>query len=489
MVSLFARTVNSYSRFIGRVLMFILPITTIAGIIYLHVVQTGAPSEMELAVEITWYVFLFNSLVLSLNGVLVSFSFDREARRLAKQGTPISSSAGFRNLEKKYKDSNFYLLIILLFAVVSYAFYILSTIGATPIASWFNVSTEGLSTLAFYLSISSIIFAFSATIIIKVPTLTGLTVGSLLKYYQASRHPFILKKLIFEGISTLLDPITRVYFLKWSEIIADDISDEFAPHLIPKEERHPLAVQNVLILLYLHYRFPEIIDKDYLEQELFRVVSFDSVEKIIYGDQLNLKDWKNIFDYITKHTPEIFLIIDRIILTLTETPEQFDSNDFWVSSAVPPTQTKQESQDIFFFILNRKKSDNSPQQIKMIFSGADELSPHDMETEFSIRGYDAFVTIPKDTTDFLKENKRLLIRLTTGILYQGTGIWISAHSENIGSNLVAIEFKSHSGPIATQIFNLRVVRDIKFYIQSWGPRLLASLGIFLPIIRALLGLA
>jgi hypothetical protein len=225
-----------------------------------------------------------------------------------------------------------------------------------------------------------------------------------------------------------------------------------------------------------------------LERELFRIVSFDSVEEVIYGNQLNLKDWKTIFEYLTKQTPEIFLIIDRIILTLTETPEQFDAKDFWVSSAVPPIQKKEESQNILFFILNRKASDPHPQKLEMNFSGADELSPRDLDIEFTIRAYDDFVTMPKNTSNFLTSEKRQLIKLTTGILYQGTGIWFSVHSENIGSNLVALSFSSNNEPVATQIFNLRVVRDVKFYLQSWGPKLLASLGIFLPIIRALLGL-
>ncbi|MBY9001339.1 MAG: hypothetical protein KGD64_10515 [Candidatus Heimdallarchaeota archaeon] len=487
MVSLLARIINTYSRIIGRILMFILPITVLTGIIYLNIVQAGAPSLIPLAVDIAWYVFLFNCLILSFNGVLVSLSFDGEVKKLTKKGTPINSAVGFRNLEKKYKASNLYLLIILFFVVLAYGLYILSTYASADVAEWFGFSAEGLATLTFYLAISSIIFAFSATIIIKVPTLTGLTEGSLLQYYSASRHPFVLKSFISEAIYTLLDPITRVYFLQWSEIISNDICNDFSPKHSPTSERQSLAVHNVLVLLYLHYRFPEIIDKDNLEKELFRIVGFDTVEKIIYGDELNLKDWITIFEYFTKNSPEIFLIIDRIILTLTETPEQFDSKDFWISSAVPPIQKKEESQDILFFILNRKKGYTDPQRIKMSYHGADELSPHDLEIEFTIRAFDDFVTIPEDTSLFLTQELRQLIRLTTGILHQGTGIWLSVHSENIGSNLIAVAFTSDNEPIETQIFELRVVRGFKFYLQSWGPRILASLGIFLPIIRAILG--
>ncbi len=489
MVSILSRGVNFYSRFIGRIFMFLLPASLIAGLAYyafdLTDILVLQPTKW---LFILWYAFLFNSLVLALNGVFVSFSFDREVRKLFKRGTPITSAAGFRNLERKYKDSNLYLLIILLFAAIAFGLFMFLIYGASNFANAIGVSVSGTQILALYLSASMIIFSLAATIIIRVPTLTGLEVGSLVKYYNASRHPFILKSLVYDSIQTLLDPITRVYFLQWSEIIANDIIEDFAPKLKPSVERQPLAVQNVLVLLYLHYRLPDFMDKKYLKEELLRIVSSETANDIVKGKNLNLKVWKHIFSHFMKQSPEIFLIIDRIILTLRETPEVIDSKDFWISSAVPPTQKKEESQDIVFFILNRKESSRKEQLISMNYKGADDLSPHDLDIDFAIRSFDSFVTIPEDTSKFLTEEKRKMIRLVTGILYQGTGIWISAHSENIGSNLVALDFATEEEVITTQIFNLKVVRDFRFYLQTWGPKILASLGVFLPILRAILGL-
>jgi hypothetical protein len=420
--------------------------------------------------------------------VFVSFSFDREVRRLFKRGTPITSAAGFRNLERKYKASNLYLLFILLFAAIAFGLFMFLIYGASNFASVIGVSVSGAQTLALYLSASMIIFSLAATIIIRVPTLTGLEVGSLVRYYSASRHPVVLKSLVYDSIQTLLDPLTRVYFLQWSEIIANDIIEDFAPKLKPSKERQPLAVQNVLVLLYLHYRLSDLIDKKYLKEELLRIVSPETVDEILKGKNLDLKVWKNIFSHFMKQSPEIFLIIDRIILTLRETPEVIDSKDFWISSAVPPTQKKEESQDIVFFILNRRERDKKDQIISMTYKGADDLSPHDLDIDFPIRSYDSFVTIPQDTSKFLTEEKRKLVRLVTGILHQGTAIWISAHSENIGSNLVSLDFSTENEVISTQIFNLKVVRDFRYYLQTWGPKILASLGLFLPILRAILGL-
>jgi hypothetical protein len=469
--------------------MFLLPASLIAGLGYYAFELTDIlilrPTEW---LFILWYAFLFNSIILSLNGVLVSFSFDREVRKLFKRGTPITSAAGFRNLERKYKASNLYLLVILLFTAIAFGLFMFLIYGASNFANIIGVSVSGTQTLALYLSASMIIFSLAATIIIRVPTLTGLEVGSLVKYYNASRHPFILNSLVYDSIQTLLDPLTRVYFIQWSEKIADDVVEDFAPNLQPSFDRLPLAVQNVLVLLYLHYRLPDFMDKKYLEKELLRIVTPETVKEILKGKNLNLKVWKHIFSHFMKQSPEIFLIIDRILLTLRETPEVIDSKDFWISSAVPPTQKKEESQDIVFFILNRKETSTREQTISMSYKGADDLSPHDMDIDFSIRAYDSFITIPEDTSKFLTEEKRLMIRLVTGILYQGTGIWISAHSENIGSNLVALDFAIEEEVIATQIFNLKVVRDFRYYIQTWGPKILASLGVFLPILRAILGL-
>ena len=293
--------------------------------------------------------------------------------------------------------------------------------------------------------------------------------------------------LVFDTISTLLDPITRVKFIQWSGSIAKEIVPEFAPNLKPEKNRKPLAIQNILVLLYLHYRFPKIIDKEFLRKELYRILPVNHIEELFKGKDLNLKTWKEIFAYLTEQTPEIFLIIDRIILTLTQTPEQIESKDFWIISAVPPTQKKEEAQDIVFFILNRKEGSDE-QDVFMDYKGADDLSPHDIDLNFKVRAYDLFVAIPEDTSEFLSEDKRQLVRLVTAILFTGTGIWISAHSENIGSNLVALNLNVNEEPIETQIFNLKVVRDAKYYLQTWGPKILASLGVLIPIVRALFGI-
>ena len=55
-------------------------------------------------------------------------------------------------------------------------------------------------------------------------------------------------------------------------------------------------------------------------------------------------------------------------------------------------------------------------------------------------------------------------------------------------DIVLYRHRTEQEVIATQIFNLKVVRDARYYIQTWGPKILASLGLFLPILRAILGL-
>ena len=124
----------------------------------------------------------------------------------------------------------------------------------------------------------------------------------------------------------------------------------------------------------------------------------------------------------------------------------------------------------------------------MSYKGADELSPHDLDIRFTLRPYDSYISIPKDTSHLIKEDKRLMVKLVTAILYTGTGIWISAHSENIGTNLIALDFVSEEEPIETQIFNLKVVRDVKYYLQAWGPKILTTFALFLPILRAVLAM-
>ncbi|MHA1687295.1 MAG: hypothetical protein ACTSYD_12965 [Candidatus Heimdallarchaeaceae archaeon] len=487
----FAKVINFYARSIGFSLMFIIPVAIFVsfGFYTFNIVELQQISSKHI-VFILWTAFVINSGILAFNGILASMFFEDEVNKLLKEGTPINSAGGFRNLERKYKASNLYLIIILILALIAYILFTVSIWKADDLATILQLEdkSEQLANLLFYLSLSGMLFAVAAAIMIRIPIITGLSTGSLLEYYEPTRHPYVLKAFVSDTIYTLLDPITRTSFLKWSDKIEGNIVEDFAPKLEPKAVRKPLAVQNVLTLLYLHFRMPEIVDEEFLMKELKRIIPERTIEETIINGDLNISVWKKIFKHFYKGIPDIFLIIDRILLTLKETPEMIDWNDYWVISAIPPVQKKDDTQDVVFFVLNRKKGDPSPQKLTMRFIGADELSPHDFEFTFQLRGYDDFVTIPRDTSKLLTTDRRQLIRLVTGILYQGTGIWFSIHSENIGSNVGTIEIREGDNIIETQMLELRVIRGFKYILQSWGPKLLASLGVVLPIIRAIIGL-
>ncbi len=51
-----------------------------------------------------------------------------------------------------------------------------------------------------------------------------------------------------------------------------------------------------------------------------------------------------------------------------------------------------------------------------------------------------------------------------------------------------MDFIANNEPIKTQIFNLKVVRDAKHYLQTWGPKILTTFGVLLPILRAVLAI-
>ncbi len=491
MTFLLSKTINYYAKYIGYFLNFILPVVLI-GVMSIEGIspENIIKSSYNIEIQALWFIFIINSFLLAVNGVVTSLSFESEVKRLIKEGTPIESASGFRKLEKKYKASNMIILVIFILAIISWLFFYLATAAKTSFANFVNhiLPEDHLATLNLYLSLSAILFTIAASIAIRIPSLTDMRSGSLLKFYDASRHTIILQSYLSDAIYTLLDPITRVDFLKWSDKITSRLNDDFAPNLNPSKNRPTLAVQNIITILYMHYRFPDLIPYELLLQELERIVPLEVVNEIIEENDLNLIVWKRIFKHLIKENADIFYIIDRIVLTLKQTPELMNSKPYWFTSAVPPTQKKDADQDIVFFVWNRNKNETIKPVITLKFTGADDLSPHDFELEFPINPYDDFITIPEGYSYYEKKDTRFLIKLVTGILYQGTGIWISVHSENIGSNLIAVEFYEKNQPIESQIFNMRVVVDSHYLIERWGPKILASLGLLLPIIKAILGL-
>ncbi|UJG43675.1 MAG: hypothetical protein K9W46_00485 [Candidatus Heimdallarchaeum endolithica] len=491
MVLYLAKLINFYSRFIGYILSFIVTIFLI-GIISLEGVSVAAitSSSFLLAINIGWGVLLGNSLLLSINAIFVSLSFDNEVKKLKEEGKPIESAEGFRNLERRYKMSNFFIFVILFLAILSWLFFYFAIKIKEEFARFFNyiISEEKLASLNLYLTLSFLFFTIAAALIFRIPSIADLRIGTLLKYYKPSRHKYVLNSYFHDAVFTLLDPITRIYFLKWSEKSVKELNEDFAPKIDFLIERKNLAVQNILILFYLHHRFPSLINFDILRSEIKRIIPEERIDNLFYKYEFNLETWKKIFSILLKKNRDLFLIIDRIIFTLKETPYVMNAKKYWFTSAVPPTQKKEESQDIIFFVWNRNKNPDYSPFISLSFVGADDLSPHDFEMSFKIRKYDDFILIPEDYDFDEKPDLRFLVKLVTGIIYQGTSIWFSVHSENIGSNMIAIEFREKEEPLETQMFNMRVVIDFKTILQVWGPRLLASFGVLLPLVKAILGL-
>lgn len=487
----FTRLLNFYARYIGFALMFLLPVAIFVALGYytFNILELQQISANDI-IFLLWTMFVINSGILSLNGIVATISFSAEVRKLLRRGTPIHSAEGFRNLERRYKISHLYLLVITLLALIAYGLFMFSVWQGNNFAELLQIpdKAEQLSNFIFYLSLSGMLFTIAASILIRIPPVTGISSGSLLPYYTPTRHPYVLNFYFYDAIYALLDPITRIEFLNWSDKIEKNMLDDFAPKIAPLRRRQLLATQNVLILLYLHFRMSEIIDKEYLLQELRRIVPGEIIESEIIHGKLNINVWKKNFKHFIKTNPDIFLIVDRIFLTLKENAEVIDQNKFWITSAVPPVQKLDSTQSIIFFVLNRNREYVVPKILTLYLAGSDAISPSELEFVFRIRGYDDFVTIPKDTSRLTTQERRNLVRLITGILYQGTGIWLSLKADNIGYNACTIDIREENDLVTTQALEIRVVRDLKYYLQNWGPKILASLGVILPILRTIIGL-
>ncbi len=489
MKNLIPRIINYYARSVGTFFSLVLPIGVIVGISTLKFDPSLFPNLFNW-VGILWLALLGNSLILLLNGLLVILHFTWEIRKLVRNGIPIRSSKGFRHLETRYKSGNIYLIFIFILSLFSYGFFYSAILGIEQLSEYvFFPEVETLLSLSLYLAVSMLIFVMAATIVIRVPPLLAMNEGKLFAYYEALRHPNVLNSYFYDSLYNLLDPVSRVELFKWCSAIRKSVVDDFAPNLQPRSDRAHLAVQNVLVFMYIHFRFPNIVDLPTLEKELKRIVTEDQVQAIIASKILNPKRWKMIFKNIEKNRLEHFLIIDRIILTLRETPEVIQQNKYWITSSVSPSQNLDETKDILFFLLNLDPSQTVPPEMTMDFKGGFNLSPGDFSFNFYLRPYSEYITsaMPKDKQELTKDNYRLLFKLLMAILYQGTGIWLTIHSSQEGSNIGSIIFNKGLQTIDSSTFDWQVTKDIRYYAQSWGPKILSAFGFLLPLIRAFIG--
>lgn len=486
-------SITSYGKKYGIKLMLILPLI----IVVMLVLGNYKPDSIwVLLAEPIWFLLFLNSVSVSLIGFSLAKNFNKEVKRLEKNGFPISSMEGFSNMYSKIRtvfSSSLLISIVVFISFLSFTSIIvfqqlLDQIAGNPILTGILGGKDPSSTLQFLvliIAISLILIAIGISLLLSLPDAPALVPGALMKYYNPVSMPSQIDNFLSDTIFPFLDPVTRTRWDEWSQFIQDNLNANFEPEEDP-ETKLDIAREKILLFAFLSRSTSNVITPEVTKKELAEMfTSAEIVDKIFAGEQSGIT-WEILLEIIEKvqhKAPEIFEIVERIILELTDNLKAFKNNELYITTTAPSkVMGNTRPFRIFVFMLNKNTTDfgtkKRPVQVKLVSEGSmsrpDIYDLHLDEAE----GMD----IESDTLKLIGDGEDI-VGLLSRILQVGDAVWFQVYRKNYGIHLFNVRVSEEAkGSIFGKSLEVTVMRDIKFYIKQYGGKVSAVGGAILPVV-------
>lgn len=483
-------SIISYGKNYGIKLMLILPVIIVAMLV------AGGFSPDQLIVQladVVWAFLFLNSIAVSISGYSLASKFNKEIKRLQANGFPISSMEGFGNMYGKIRtvfSSSFLISIVVFVSFITFSVILifsaqLSDIVEDPNVHTFFSSSDDLKFFVIIIAISLILIAIGISLLLSLPDAPALVPGSLMKYYNPVSMPSQVDNFLSDTVFPFLDPITRTKWDEWGQFILDNLSENFESEEDPQTKLE-IAREKILLFAYLNLSMPESIDPETTKKELSEMfTSSNIVDKVFAGEGSGIT-WEillDILEKVQKKAPEIFDVVDRIIVNLTDNLQAFKNNELFITTTSPSKVIGNTRPfRILVFMLN-KDSENfgdkkRPVQVKLVPEGSTAI-PDIYELHLDeAEGMD----IQSDSLPLVGDGEDI-VGLLSRILQVGDAVWFQVYRHNFGIHLFNIRVAEEGkGSIYGKSLEIAINRDFNFYIQQYGGKLSAVAGAALPII-------
>ncbi len=465
---------TKYISGIGKWLLFILPIALV-GITILSILTT-----LDVSLTITFYlvlaIYFFNSLMLLLGASKTESSLQARLDFERKRRRPIDSLDGFELLSRNVKRVTTLLKIISLICIVAMILFIVMLIMGD-----LNL---GFAAIGFAL------IGLGLALLIRSLNLDIHQVNGLQDFFVPSTHQMFLDNFFGDIFSNHLDPIT---FLKWDEylnIMGKILISSFVQRVKESEESEDprtFAIEKILFLYYL--KFQGVLNEELFVQELKEVINVESnsfdLEKgiLIEGSwYFSEKDIYKLFDYIKKHNPGFFTIIDRLQLELADNIERISRDPIYLDSSSQEVVYLNSELNIMAFLYN-----NAPEakryRLKIVAPG---FEPDNIVLNINVEGRGSFI-IPNKPLPLTSKSGDDITGVLSTMLENGDTIWVTLEPRSLGEQTIQIFLETSEGVIIEgKTRTVKVVKNLKSQLKK-----ITSLGSILgglaaPLSRMLL---
>jgi hypothetical protein len=481
---------SQLTRRIGLPAMIFLPIF----IILLLFLADFTPGDVLTRIAgVFWFLLLIVSIFVSIGGFNLSSDFKNEVKRLHKEGFPIQSVEGFKIMNKRIRTvftSSFFVSVIIFISFLT--FLLIEILNLKEIETLIKneaFTEDSLALLMIILGFSLILIAVGIAILITLPEKPTLVPGALLKYYEPTTLPTQIDNFLSDSIIGFLDPITRTKWDEWKNYIANHLKPSFFTDQ-ESETRPQIAREKILLLAYLNVEYPDTINQEVIHRELLEIL--DSNESIIglmegKGSKITWKVLQEIMREVEKEAPEIFEIIDRLIVTLRDDLKVFKDKDIFITVTDPNTvSVTRHPFRILVFILNKNITDFKEIERPITINLVNDKAHYPDKYDYNLDEAEKELNFNAKELPFTDPYGIDIVGVLGQILQVGDAIWFQIAGEKFGNNIFNIRIEEPTkGNIYGKTLNVRIVRDLNFYLKTYGGRITAIGGAILPILSFL----
>ena len=376
-------TIAFITHKIGYPLMFLLPLFILFFLITGFIGTEKWYENIRFYIAgVFWFLLLLDSIFITSSGYTLAVDFNQEVNRLYASGFPIKSVEGFEILQNKIQNiftSSFLILVAIFISFIAYSMLLLPKIidDLLKTPSFENIDYP-FHILVTIIGIGLILIAIGIALVLRLPEKPVLTPGALMNYYLPTNFPLQLDNFLSDAIYAFLDPVTKMQWDEWTQYISENLNSKFDPEEDPVT-RVETAREKILLLAYVFLTMPETITDKILQSELNEIFKDQRALEGFFQGKNSTISWNiiiHIIKIVKRTGPEIFQVVDRLIVDLTNNLEKFEQQDLWVTITAPSTVIGNIGPfRMVVFILNRDSKKWGSKKRPVTIKNANEALP------------------------------------------------------------------------------------------------------------------
>ncbi len=477
---------NTYCRKIGIWFLSLIPIVLSISLMLLAFspsTDTDLYGELHLLTSILYIVLILIAIPFSLNGFLMERAFNDEIKRIINTGLLIKGVEGFDEVQNKIKLLYRASYSITVSVLISYLVFI-SALLLNP--------DENLAIFArffiFVASIGLLAISSGASILLRLPNKSAIQPGGLMKYYSPRSLTLKLDNILTDSIIPRLDPITRMQMDEWSNTISEAMNPEFASQH-NDHNRLEQAREKIFLLVYLKQYLPELVSEDIFNSEMKEIILERFMPDFIMGkkSKISLKTIFTIIRDVRREIPEIFKLVQRIFVLVTENIHILRNKNNYITIVHPSTHIGNiDPFRVTVFVLNLYE--NKKKVRLQVQTSMSSLDPDDASQTLSLDSSSIKLPEHGQSLKISSSTESMdVLRLVSSILQVGDAVNLQFRPNRFGTHVLNISVEDQEGIISGRSIVVSVQRDLKFYVKTMGAKALGYVGAALSFIGIGLG--